>query len=276
MRRAALLLILAGCSAPSPYTSHYNRGLDAYDQGDLATAISEFTLAVEDEPANYRAWFNLGVAYHDQGALEPAERAYLKVLEIQPDNARAHINLAVIYEKRGDPGTALTHLQLATNAEPDRAFPITAMGKYWEGRGHSQRAEEFYRQAVAKESTHVESNYYLGKLLIETGRVDEGMTYLEAALDSDPNDVPSLKTASRGYALRGDRVNAILSLQRAEMRARNNIEPVLYLQLAELLEAEERFEEAATYVWKARDRGAPAELYEPIQKRLYERLLQQP
>lgn len=275
MRRAILLVFVAACSAPSPYTSHYNRGLDAYDRGDLATAISEFTLAVEDDPSNYRAWFNLGVAYQDQDAWEPAERAYLKVLELQPDNARAHVNVSVIYEKRGDPGTALTHLQLAADAEPDRAFPIAAMGAYWEGRNHLQRAEEFYRRAVDRERTHVESNYHLGRLLVETGRVEEGLPYLEAALDSNPNDVPTLVAAAKAYALSGSRVNAILSLQRAELRARV-IEPALYLQLADLLEAEERYEEAVSYVWKARNAGATAELYEPRQARLYQKLQQRP
>ena len=275
MKRAAAIWVLIGaCSAPSPYTSHYNRGLDAYDRGDLATAISEFTLAVEDDPQNYRAWFNLGVAHQDQDAWEPAERAYLRVLEIQPDNARAHVNLAVVYEERGDPGTALTHLQIAAQAEPDRAFPLSAMGHYWEGRGHLQRAEDLYREAVARERTHVESNYRLGKLLVDTGRVDEGLPYLEAALDVNPNDVPALVAAAKAYALGGSRVNAILALQRAELRARV-IEPALYLQLADLLEADERYEEAVGYIWKARNAGATKELYEPRQARLYQKLQQQ-
>jgi len=271
MRRTALLVLLAGaCSSPSPIESHYNRGLDAYDRGDLATAISEFQLVTEDNPENYRAWFNLGVAYQDQDAHDPAERAYLKVLGIKADNGRAHVNLAAIYAKRGDPGSALRHLQLAADAEPDRAFPITAMGHYWEGRGHEQRAEELYRQAVERERTHVDSNYHLGALLAKSGRFEEGLDYLERALEVDPNDVPSLMEAGSAYARTGRRVKAIMALQRAELRARK-IEPGLYLDLATLLEADGRLEDALVYLWRARDSGAQTDRREI---RLYEKLIQ--
>ena len=56
MRRAALVLVLAaGCSTYSPLDSHYNRGVEFYDQGKLADAIREYRLAIEDNPESYRA-----------------------------------------------------------------------------------------------------------------------------------------------------------------------------------------------------------------------------
>jgi tetratricopeptide (TPR) repeat protein len=77
VRRAAILLVLlaAGCGTYSPLDSHYNRGVEFYDQGRLADAIREYQLALEEDPENYRARYNLAVALHDQGKKEDAPQA---------------------------------------------------------------------------------------------------------------------------------------------------------------------------------------------------------
>jgi tetratricopeptide (TPR) repeat protein len=262
-----------GCFTPSSIESHYNRGVDAYARGDLASAITEFGLELELRPQNHKAWYNLALAYDRQGQSGPAERGYRKVLELQPANAPAHISLAALLQEQGKPDEALRHLEQATQAAPDRAYPLAALGYFHERRGDPARARELYRQAAAREPTHVESNYRLGRLLLETNDVDGALQYLEAALRVDPDDVPSLTAAARCYARKQERVKAILALQRAELRAAR-IEPALYLELADLLEAEGRLEDALRYVWNARDAGAPEAQTEPRRRRILKSMLE--
>lgn len=267
-----MLLIVAACSTPSSIESHFNRGVDAYGRGDLSTAVREFRMAVEDNPQYYRAWYNLGVAYHDLKQLDLAERAYLKALEMNPGKAEPHINIASIQEERGRLDEAMRRLQLASKAEPDLALPVTAMGHYWERRGDLDRAERLYREAIRRERTHVESNYRLGNLLLNDGNVDDGLQFLEAALKINPDDVPSLLAAARGYATKGKVIDAILVLQRAELRIRK-VSPRLFLDLADLLAREDRLEDAVKYTWKARDAGAAPDEVERRLQNLFERLL---
>lgn len=263
---------MLACSTPGSVESHYNRGLTAYERGDLSEAVTEFELAVEKEPKNYRAWYNLGTAHHDQGALDPAEKAYRKVLEIQPKSGRAHVALADVWEKRGDPAKEWEHLLQAEAAEPDRAFPLALQGLAKERRGDPAAAEGLYRRAVAKEPTHVDSNYYLGRLLAAQGKVADGLQHLEKALKAAPDDVPSLMAAAEAYEALGRRSEAFDALQRAELRA-ELLEPETYLKMADLLEGMKLLEEAVSYVWKARDSRADPKIVEARLKHLYRELL---
>jgi tetratricopeptide (TPR) repeat protein len=87
-------LLSAGCSSYSPLDSHYNRGVEFYDDGKLPDAIREYRMAIEDNPANVRAHYNLAVCYHDQGKRAEAAAEYDAVLRLDPANARAMVSLA--------------------------------------------------------------------------------------------------------------------------------------------------------------------------------------
>lgn len=109
-----LTILLAGCGLKSiPYSqstdvaepnkaaqSHYNWGLDYAKQGNLAQAVTEFKLAIQNEPGWAIPYFNLGAVYGNMGDLEQAILAWERATQLDTDFAKAYYNLAIAYSQR--------------------------------------------------------------------------------------------------------------------------------------------------------------------------------
>ena len=107
----SLLLCLAACGPKSiPYSdsagapepsdvakSHYNWGVEAAEDGDLAQAIVELKLAIQNEPRWAMPYFTLGVVYGNQGEFDLAIPAWERATQLDAGFAKAHYNLAIAY-----------------------------------------------------------------------------------------------------------------------------------------------------------------------------------
>ena len=176
MRRSAILLVLlTACGTYSPLDSHYNRGVEFYDQGKLADAIREYELALEDNPENYRARYNLAVSLHaldpdkiglsDLGKKEDAAAEYLKVLKLDPENARARVSLASIRADEGKDAESLKLLEEAAQADRRSSFPQESLGAYYERKGDLDRALQAYRAGAEIEPASAASHAGIARIL---------------------------------------------------------------------------------------------------------------
>ncbi|HXM99484.1 MAG TPA: tetratricopeptide repeat protein [Candidatus Dormibacteraeota bacterium] len=86
---------------PEHLDATINRGMIAYEQGDLEAAVEYFKRAVEIAPENPIARFNLGSALDDQGALPEARQHLRLATRLDPQYADAHYNLGIVCEKMG-------------------------------------------------------------------------------------------------------------------------------------------------------------------------------
>jgi Tfp pilus assembly protein PilF len=67
---------------PTPAQQAYKRGLDAFDEDNLDTAIAEFTTAIADDPENPFSYIRRGTAYEKKGDATSAISDYRKVLTL--------------------------------------------------------------------------------------------------------------------------------------------------------------------------------------------------
>jgi len=100
MRRTLLALVAAVLLALAPpvYGQDFQKGLDAYDSGDFATALREWKPLAEAGYAS--AQYNLGVMY-DNGAgvvQDYAEAVRWYRLAAEQGNAKAQSNLGLVYD----------------------------------------------------------------------------------------------------------------------------------------------------------------------------------
>ncbi len=266
MRRAGLLLVLlAGCGTYSPLDSHYNRGVEYYDQGRLADAIREYRMALDDEPGHVRARFNLAVCFHDQGKAEDAEREYRKVLELQPENARALVSLAALRPEEEARGL----LERACRADPHSGFPRSSLAAWHERRGETELALAEYRASVAVEPAHATGHGGVARILDRQGDLEGAAAAWARALESDPDDVASLAGASATLERKGDAPAAMLRLERALVHVPDRAD--LWLRLGALYEALGRLEDAVAALWQARA-ADPSSPVGPRLKALYGKL----
>lgn len=249
MRRLGLLLLLAGCGTYTPLDSHYNRGVEFYDQGRLADAIREYKLALDDEPEHYRARYNLAVCHHDQGKLDDAAREYEEVLRLRPDNARALVAIASIRSEQGREADALELLARAAAADPDAGFPRSALARHWEKKDPDKALAE-YRESVRIEPGHAPGHAGIARLLASRGDLEGAGAEYAKALAADGDDVASLIGSSEIREKTGDARGAMLHLERALVHVNGRAD--LWLRLAGLYEKQDRLEDAVSALWQVR------------------------
>ena len=112
----------------------------------------------------------------------------------------------------------------APTTEPVSApTPTTASEFFSVGRaawraGEYAKAESAFVQALSLDSTHVRSQLYLSRVLIETGRAGEALQHIEAVIDSDTTSSEALRLQGRAYEVLGRSEEAIGAYQRAIVR----------------------------------------------------------
>jgi tetratricopeptide (TPR) repeat protein len=86
-----------------------NRGMVAYEKGDLEDAAEHFRRAIGIEPDNPVAHFNLGSTLDELGLLSEARQHLRLATRLDPAYADAHYNLAIVCEKMNAASEAKLH-----------------------------------------------------------------------------------------------------------------------------------------------------------------------
>ncbi|HZE98899.1 MAG TPA: tetratricopeptide repeat protein [Planctomycetota bacterium] len=251
MKRPALLLLcLAGCGTYTPLDSHYNKGVEFYDDGKLPDAIREYRMAIQDTPSNVRARYNLAVCYHDQGKKDDAAAEYAEVLKLDPDNARALVSLASIRADERKDAEALELLEKAAGADRHSGFPRSCLGAYYERKGEPEKAMEAYQASVAVEPGHAPGHAGIARILAKRGGFADAAEEYDKAVAADGDDVATLIGASEAQEKIGDVKKAMLLLERALVHVKDRAP--LWIRLAKYYEVEDRLEDAVAALWEAR------------------------
>jgi DNA-binding response OmpR family regulator len=119
-------LLLASQSVPeeppplSPEAeAKWNAGMEAFERGDLATAIERLEAGVGLEPRAFELQYHLGLLYGRKDQLFLAIRALEIAVALQPRHFAAIKNLAVVYQRVGFRLKALDAWERAKAAAPD-------------------------------------------------------------------------------------------------------------------------------------------------------------
>ena len=107
----------------------YLRGLDAYQGGDYARAVSTLAQSTALDPEYASAWAHLGRAYTAQAAFayggramyQQAQTAYEKALALNPHELEARIFLANLFTDSGRVEQAVPQLRAALKTNPAHA-----------------------------------------------------------------------------------------------------------------------------------------------------------
>ena len=135
--------------------------------------------------------------------------------------------------KLADWDAAQTCLHKAHQLAPDAPAPLAGLAEVWLGRQNPQKAETFFRKALATDGNHLRSLSGLARLLLDTGRAQEARDWAQQAQTIAPEDVTV--HFNLGNVLRncGDHEAAILAFTRAAELAPD--QPAPRYNLAQLL-----------------------------------------
>ena len=178
--------------------AHYfnNLGAEALMEGDGVRARELLELAHAIMPTFTKAINNLGVAAARGGDRQRAEAIYLEGLEVEPTDVPILTNLARLYQEQGrfEEATAIfERVDVANNTNP---YFFIFQGELALGRGEHQKALEYMRQALRRESELPEVHVGLAKVFLAAGDLVSARHHIDRALKLDATHVEARRYAA--------------------------------------------------------------------------------
>jgi len=227
----------------------FQRALKEHRAGHIDAAVKEYEVVLKLRPAHVDALHFLGVAMHQRGdharAIELIERA----LKLRPDSAHMLCNLAEVLRANGDPVAAEASSRRAIELNPNYAEAHVNLGsalfkqRRFDDAERSARtalllgaglsaakalladalreqrrvveAESTYRDLLASEPKHANALSNLGLMLIENGRMEEGLDFCSRGAAQGGVDPLPMQNLARGLLLFGRVDDALEMLERA-------------------------------------------------------------
>ena len=118
----------------------YNLGICLMCNGDNASAIKEFKIAIKLDESFISAWGNIGIALKREGRHQEALEATKKVLDLDPQNSTAHMNLAIIYKELGQLDRALASTLKSLELNQDNPDAYVNLGSIYKELGQLDQA----------------------------------------------------------------------------------------------------------------------------------------
>ncbi len=233
-------------TVPAPIESHYNRGVDLYDQKKYADAIEEYKLALRENPNNLFAKFNLAVTYQDIKEDEPALHLYREILE-KTEDSNSRINISAILYNNGDKAGAFQELEEAVNRNPDNPNPLSVWGDYLQQENQLDSALSKYQMAVKLDPNHAPSWRRIGAIHTIKKEYDFAFEAYYKAVALDPEEPAYLEALAGEYERRGALLDAINLLEQASVHAPDRAD--LYFRLGNLYHKEKSYPNALNRYW---------------------------
>src|SRR6267154_1134381 len=269
----------------------YEEMMAMYGRSEYATkAIEEYRQAIENDPSSEYLNASLAELYAKTGRIRDAVLEAQEIIKRDPNNLEAHKLLGRIYLRSlGDlqPGTqsrevltlaieqyeAITNLAflyndegatskaadlLKTVPEGQRSAKIySALGTTYEQQKDYKNAIASFRQALAMDKENLDAMRGLAQNLANDNQIDAALDEYRTIQDADPQDATAALRVAEIYRRQGKFDLAMENLKKASALVQDSLE-IPYNE-ALILEAQGKYEEAATVLQKLVSRPLPAD-----------------
>jgi TolB-like protein/Flp pilus assembly protein TadD len=170
--------------APSHAQAHRWLSRVRLYQRDLPAAIAHAERALELEPLSTTVINESGVPYALAGRPEVAIERARRVVHRDPEHAMAYFHLGKYAEQTGRYGEAVTYYRAASELSGRVPFLTAFLGMVLVKLGDRHEAEDIANDLERKGRRGSPVAACLGVLLLRLGRVDDGLTWIESALEA--------------------------------------------------------------------------------------------
>ncbi len=181
----------------------------AANQASFDLAIRAFHDAIRFAPNWAYPRHNLALAYSENGDYGSAEKTYAEAMQVGGSYSYLAYNLGLLYQKLNDFPAAERSYRMAMDISSrnqgrgdaadrsrERSAIENALGTIEAARGRADKAESWYRKALADNAESANARHNLALLLSRSASSAEAERLWQANLTADPQDLPSLM----GYA----------------------------------------------------------------------------
>jgi tetratricopeptide (TPR) repeat protein len=177
--------LLAGCGGQAPLAPRaveLNRaGIEALEQGDLATAEARLALALEYHPRFVEALVNLGLTELARGNHDRARALLLRARGINADLPHPHHGLGVLAQRQARPAEAAQHYREALRVDPGFIPARANLGRAYFDAGSLDEAREQFLRLTEVAPDDARGPAGLVETLLRQGRRAEASEQLDRA-----------------------------------------------------------------------------------------------
>jgi Flp pilus assembly protein TadD len=163
--------------------------LDYVLLSDYDDAIHWLEKAEQIDPKNTSVLYSLGRCYYSKDRFPDARKLFEQILTIDPHNLKAEENLGLVYDATNEPEKAEEALRTAVswaNASGSDEWPFMDLGGFLLDHDRPGEALDPLRTAVKIKASCASCHEKLGRALLGTKDVHEGIAELEQATQLDP------------------------------------------------------------------------------------------
>ena len=158
-------------------------------EGALDQGIDSFKIALALEPVNPILYTELGELYMIKEEFKKARESFERAIELKYDYIKPQLQLALLEEKEGDITKALTLLE-----EVNLRYSLNVEGMFQLGRllyntGQVDEAIKQFRQVLELIPSYSNALFALGAALESQGRIKEAIEEFEKVLQLNPDDL---------------------------------------------------------------------------------------
>ncbi|XP_063883002.1 protein O-mannosyl-transferase TMTC1-like [Scylla paramamosain] len=176
--------------------AYYNLANLRKKEGKVGEAVALLEESLRHDATNRDAVSALAGLYGDAGRPVDAEHLHLALLEARPTDPVVHNNYAAFLQKIGRREAALMHYEAALGLDPQHTVALVNTAGLMISLSHNAQAERLYKRALAV-TWEAEVGESLGKLYLNTGRLDEAESLFYSVLRHQPQ-----RRSSRVYLAR--------------------------------------------------------------------------
>lgn len=196
--RAGVLILI--CALPAAFADtqavqqaerHLERGMQHYADGELSSALVEFTQAQSLAPALPLPWVGIGLVYVGQGRLESAISSLQSALSIEPDLVIAHQQLAQLFSQKRQFDLAIDHYQQVITLAPKAASGYAGLGVVLATQGRFSEAIVQFDKSIEIDPDNPVTHHHLGETLGWLNHLQQAVSALKTSLRLDPARVES-------------------------------------------------------------------------------------
>jgi tetratricopeptide (TPR) repeat protein len=226
---------------------YYGLGLNYSRLYQYDKAIPEGEKALEiykrwnSKPETVWFYTNLGLAYHKTGKYKEENKLYEKAEQDFPDDPLLLYRQAILSLTEGDTTKANKYLEKYISVRKGNSVPeaniITGLANIYSEADIPDKAEKYYREAVAKEPDKPLRMNNLAWFLIENNRnINEGLELINKALDINPDNYLFFDTKGWGLYKQGKYKEALEFLNKS-WNLRPFYDHQVYLHIQEVKKA---------------------------------------
>lgn len=167
---------------------HLARGRQLLNDGQPGAAIRDYLAANALQPANPQAALGLGMALSLAGRHGEARIALEHALTLAPENSDYAFALAEAHKRAGNRGTAEKIYRQILHYEPQHLMSAHNLGALLYDEERFAEAAERHLATLNDHPASVATWRDLGQSLIAAGRLEDGITTLEIADQTFPDD----------------------------------------------------------------------------------------